>query len=146
MNLRIEVLYEIPSTEIYNQIEKLHNDIFESNDHLMTRLSIVDHPIIILAYTHDELIAYKIGYRLNDSIFYSWIGSVHPEYRNNGVAQRLMEEQQKLAKQQGYKTLQTKTMNKWKSMLILNIKNDFKIVETYYDNKNQHKILLEKNI
>lgn len=146
MNLNLEVSYETLPAITYNQLEKLHNHIFDSNDNLLIRLSNVDHPVMILAYMNHELIAYKIGYQLNDNVFYSWIGGVHPDHRKKGIAQILMDEQQKLVKQQGYRVIQTKTMNKWKSMLLLNIKNDFKIIETYYDKQGLHKILLEKSL
>lgn len=37
-------------------------------------------------------------------------------------------------------------MNKWRGMLILNIKNGFDIIETYTDENGLHKIVLEKNL
>ncbi|WNS77324.1 hypothetical protein RRV45_10165 [Bacillus sp. DTU_2020_1000418_1_SI_GHA_SEK_038] len=42
--------------------------------------------------------------------------------------------------------VQTKTMNKWRNMLVLNIKNGFDVIDTYTDEKGIHKIILEKNL
>ncbi|WP_342772619.1 hypothetical protein [Oceanobacillus piezotolerans] len=65
-------------------------------------------------------------------------------YREKGVASKLMEKQHQYLKKEGYKIVQTKTMNKWRGMLILNIKHGFDIIGTYTDEKGLHKIILEK--
>jgi hypothetical protein len=57
-----------------------------------------------------------------------------------------MEQQHQYLKENGYHIVQTKTMNKWRSMLILNIKSGFDIIETYTNDKGVHKIILEKNL
>lgn len=48
--------------------------------------------------------------------------------------------------QQGYTTGQTKMMNKWHEMLLLNLKNGFDIMRMYKDAKGRHKIVLEKKL
>ncbi|CAH0346701.1 hypothetical protein BCI9360_03046 [Bacillus sp. CECT 9360] len=57
-----------------------------------------------------------------------------------------MEKQHQYLKEIGYKVVQTKTMNKWRGMLILNIKSGFNVIDTYTDEKGLHKIILEKNL
>lgn len=37
-------------------------------------------------------------------------------------------------------------MNRWRNMLLLNIKNGFDIDETYTDDNGLHKIILEKRL
>lgn len=44
------------------------------------------------------------------------------------------------------KKVQTKTKNKWRDMLILNIKNGFDIIGTYTDDSGEPKIILEKKL
>ncbi len=56
-----------------------------------------------------------------------------------------MEMQHQWIKENGYSYVQTKTMNKWRSMLILNIKNGFDVIDTYIDKKGLQKIVLEKD-
>jgi GNAT superfamily N-acetyltransferase len=79
-------------------------------------------------------------------VFYSWLGAVNSKYRRQGIAEELMRMQHDWCSQNGYKKIQTKTLNQWKSMLILNIKHGFDIVETFHDNKGVLKIILEKNL
>jgi len=61
-----------------------------------------------------------------------------------GVASELMEKQHNYLIEKGYTIVQTKTMNKWRSMLILNIKSGFDVIDTYTDENGRHKIILEK--
>lgn len=57
-----------------------------------------------------------------------------------------MEKQHQYLKENFYKVVQTKTMNRWRNMLLLNIKNGFDIDETYTDDNGLHKIILEKRL
>ena len=47
-----------------------------------------------------------------------------------GVAKQLMDEQHSLAKQLGYEFVRTETENRFKPMLMLNLKTGFDIVGT----------------
>ncbi|MFB9828686.1 GNAT family N-acetyltransferase [Lederbergia wuyishanensis] len=102
--------------------------------------------LIQVACKDAKVVGYKIGYELSNVKFYSWLGGVDPKYRNKGIAQKLMEKQHQYLKEQGYNIVQTKTQNKWRQMLILNLKNGFSIVDTYTDNNGEIKIVLEKNL
>ena len=87
-----------------------------------------------------------MGHELDENKFYSWLGAVEPAYRKHRIASRLMEQQHHHLLAKGYEIVQTKTMNKWRSMLILNIKNGFDVIDTYTDENGLHKIILEKNL
>ncbi|WP_325100945.1 GNAT family N-acetyltransferase [Metabacillus niabensis] len=86
-----------------------------------------------------------MGYELKADTFYSWLGGVAPKYQKHGIGTKLMEMQHQWIKENGYSYVQTKTMNKWRSMLILNIKNGFDVIDTYIDKKGLQKIVLEKD-
>lgn len=101
---------------------------------------------IDVAVDGEKMVGYKIGYALNREQFYSWLGGVDANYRNQGIASKLMEQQHLHAKESGYKAVQTKTKNKWRSMLILNIKAGFDIIGTYTDDEGEPKIILEKKL
>ncbi len=58
----------------------------------------------------------------------------------------LIDKQHQYLKSKGYKIVRTKTMNKWRSMLILNIKHGFDVISTDTDEKGVHKIILEKKL
>src|SRR5699024_4713173 len=120
--------------------------IFNSKDDLNKKLIDKKSGLTLICYLDNKIVGYKIGYEKDGSTFYSWLGGVTDDYRKKGIAQKLMDEQISLVKSKGYQKVQTKTSNKWKSMLILNIKNDFQIVDCFKDSNNQQAIILEKYI
>ncbi|GIL18266.1 MAG: hypothetical protein BroJett040_20170 [Oligoflexia bacterium] len=80
----------------------------------------------------------------NDERFYSWLGAVHPDYQGFGVGQELLNRQHQWCQKQKFKSIETRTYNKWKPMLILNIKNGFQIVGTRTNPKGETQIIMEK--
>jgi GNAT superfamily N-acetyltransferase len=144
----MQITYEqLDGSKVVNHkgILELNNLIFEARE------TAIDPPVIKnlqawLAYSGDQVIGYKVGYELKPGKYYSWIGGVHPNFRNEGIAGVLMMQQHEWCKLNGYQTIQTKTKNKWKSMLILNLKNGFDVIGTYTDSKGEPKIILEKNL
>lgn len=127
-------------------LNQLHNSIFKVKDDLNEKLANKIEPMTLIAFKDDEIVGYKIGYKQEPTKFYSWLGGVKEQYRGYGIAQKLLNEQIKLLKHTGYSKVQTKTYNRWKSMLILNIKNNFHIIDCYKDNKGDTAIILEKII
>lgn len=136
----------IPDTEILDGIIQLHNNIFGDSDDLAGRMKEKHKLQIDVALVGKKVVGYKIGYALNREQFYSWLGGVDTEYRNQGIASKLMEQQHKHLNEIGYKAVQTQTKNKWRSMLVLNIKSGFDIIGTYTDNEGEPKIILEKKL
>lgn len=96
-----------------------------------------------LAFDEHVLIGYKIGYERKLRHFYSWLGGVLPAYRSQGVASALMEQQHNWCRQNGFHTIRTQTYNRWRSMLILNLRHHFNIVGTV-QGKRGLMIVLEK--
>ncbi|HEX4923335.1 MAG TPA: GNAT family N-acetyltransferase, partial [Bdellovibrionales bacterium] len=78
--------------------------------------------------------------------FYSWLGGVLPEYRGLGVASALMRAQHEWCAQNGYARILTKTQNRWREMLLLNIRHGFDVIGTYQSSRHGLKILLEKKL
>lgn len=145
MDLEYFVLESFPADEIMDGIINLYISIFGSEVDLK---KMKNNPKLLfnLALDGKKVVGFKIGYELDESKFYSWLGGVDINYRKHGIASELMQQQHQYLKNHGYKIVQTKTMNKWRSMLILNIKNGFDVIDTYIDNKGLHKIILEKNL
>jgi predicted N-acetyltransferase YhbS len=100
---------------------KLHTSIFGVPDDLVGRMKEKPKLRIDVALKDKKVVGYKIGYALNREQFYSWLGGVDADFRNQGIASALMEQQHHHVKESGYKAVQTQTKNKWRSMLILNI-------------------------
>ena len=82
----------------------------------------------IVAYSDETPCAFKAGYEMTARLYYSWIGGVASDYRGAGIAKTLMAKQHELAKELHYQTVRTHTENRFREMLILNIKSGFEII------------------
>ncbi|PMH46632.1 GNAT family N-acetyltransferase [Vibrio sp. 10N.286.49.B3] len=89
--------------------------------------------LILIAKSGDTPVAYKVGYQLSDSEFYSWLGGVIPSYRKQGIATILREKQEAWALSAGYSKLSVKSMNRYPAMLQLLISSQYQI-SGYEDN------------
>ncbi|HEY8562124.1 MAG TPA: GNAT family N-acetyltransferase [Pyrinomonadaceae bacterium] len=137
-----------PAPETVEKLEALYASVFgdEELDRFAERLAAADNPLTVLALRGDKPVGFKIGYRLAPKKFYSWIGGVTEGFRYHGIAAELMRRQHAWCTAKRFETIQTKTMNRFKSMLILNLKNGFDITEVYRDERGEIKIVLEKNL
>ncbi|MTH54870.1 GNAT family N-acetyltransferase [Bacillus mangrovi] len=136
----------IDETKELDAILKLHKEVFGSSDNLVQKMRSKPNLLIMAAMDGEKVVGYKLGYELDQHTFYSWLGGIDADYRKRGIASRLMEKQHHYLKEKGYTVVQTKTMNKWRSMLVLNIKSGFDIIDVYTDEKGQRKIVLEKEL
>jgi predicted GNAT superfamily acetyltransferase len=127
---------------------ELHDSIFDGQNSgtILEELGKRSRFLILLAVVDGRVVGYKVGYEERTNRFYSWLGGVHPEYRNRGIASELMRRQHAWCEQQGYSVIRTHTKNKWRNMLILNIRHGFDIIGTYTDGKGEPKIILEKRL
>lgn len=84
-------------------------------------------PLILVAELDEQLVGVKIGYRLSETCFYSWLGGVAPEGRCGGVAQALLETQEAWAVEHGFQELRVKSRNRFPAMLRLLLRNGYLI-------------------
>jgi GNAT superfamily N-acetyltransferase len=148
-SLPMEIIYtQIEGKEVKEEagLQELYRMIFNENREGRIVPPTMNKLYVWLAKEGDTTVGFKIGYELKSGKYYSWLGGVHPDYRGNGIAGRLMEIQHDWCKANGYKTVQTKTKNFWRNMLILNIKSGFDIIGTYTDSFGEPKIILEKKL
>lgn len=99
----------------------------ETIDSLSARLKGKERFLIQIAQEGEHLLGFKIGYQLDDTTFYSWLGGVSSRARKKGVAQKLLEIQQHWVVEQGYKQLKVKSRNQFPSMLRLLLRNGYMI-------------------
>jgi GNAT superfamily N-acetyltransferase len=71
------------------------------------------------------LLGFKIGFALDTSTYYSWLGMVAPAWRGCGIARQLLESQHAWAKARGYQQIETRTLTSFPEMLALNLKMGF---------------------
>lgn len=106
----------------------------------------VNHLLAIVAFDEEKAVGFKIGYESDFEEFYSWIGGVDPAYRRRGIGSKLMTMQHEWLRKHGYKIVTTQTKNKWRAMLLLNLRHGFDIIGTFTDEKGEPKIILQKRL
>lgn len=143
-----KTLEGIPSKNNLNEILTVYKSVFEDYniDFFNDRIHQKEDLLTLLCYHQKQLIGFKIGYKYNASTFYSWVGGVLPDYRKNGIGKQLSQLQEQVIKRKGYNTLRTKSMNRFKPMMILNLKNGFDIKSIYTNETGQTKIVFEKQL
>ena len=70
---------------------------------------------------------FKLGYGDSETVFYSWLGGVDPDYRGQGIAQALLWEQERSAAAMGHRMVRVKSMNRYPAMLHLLLSNGYLI-------------------
>ena len=147
-NIDIKLIEGIPSETDQQILIDLYSSIFEDAETVffMDRLKTKEQVCSIIAFQNDVPVGFKIGYRYNEDTFYSWVGGVLPKYRKEGIAKKLAQKQELWAKSNRFLKLRTKSMNRFKPMMILNLKNGFNIISVYTNDSNQTKVVFEKDL
>lgn len=143
-----QLIEDKPSSELLETILALYKAVFDDYklDFFKERIHQKEDLVIALCYSDLNLVGFKIGYKYTDTTFYSWVGGVLPSFRQNGIAKKLAELQLKKVLEKGYTRLRTKSTNRFKPMMILNLKNGFDIIQVYTNDSGQTKIVFEKDI
>ena len=90
-----------------------------------------DSSLILTVEIDDKPIGFKVGYdRFGDGSFYSWMGGVLPDHRQNKVASILATYQEEWAKSNGYQSIKLKTRNKHEPMIAFSIARGFDIIDS----------------
>lgn len=144
--LTYKAFWGMPEQHVVDGILELHERVFEESATLVDKIKSKPKVLMNVAFNQSVVVGYKIGYEIDANKYYSWYGAVHEACRGQGIAAELMKQQHCLVGEAGYTIIQTKTRNKWRSMLILNIKNGFDVIEVFTDDDGIHRIVLEKNI
>ncbi|MGE0528625.1 MAG: GNAT family N-acetyltransferase [Bdellovibrionales bacterium] len=131
-----------------DEILPIMEHVFGSQDPEEVHSRLVSHskPFLVWAEVEGKIVAFKLGYEEDRGSFYSWLGAVLPEYRGLGIASALMTHQHEWCRAQGYTTVRTKTQNRFREMLLLNLKFGFEIIGTHSCANDGPKIILEKRI
>lgn len=148
-SISYKIIEGFPEVTIYQELEELYTLLFKDADlkFFNERLkSNQQQALFVVAYNESEPVGFKIGYPYDQDTFYSWIGGVLPQFRKQGIAMQLAILQEDYAKKRGFDKLRTKSMNAYKPMMILNLKNGFSIINVYTNTKGQTKIVFEKRI
>ncbi len=144
--IRFVQISGIPEQRVMQDLLKLYVLFFGNAREAMFKSRIQKHSgvLALLAYQEDIPVGFKVGYQLDNHTYYSWVGGVKKTHRNIGIASRLASLQESWVKKQGYSLLRTKSMNRFKPMMIFNLKNGFDITEVYKTSSGDIKIVFEK--
>ena len=114
----VGVLKQIPEFDLPYNIDEYENRLDKSAS-------------ILTAEFNDQPIGLKMGYdRFKDGSFYSWMGGILPDHRQNGVASALADYQESWALNNGYESIKLKTRNKHEAMISFAIDRGFDIIDS----------------
>lgn len=136
------------NSELVASLKELYQASFGSSlneKKYLSKVELYKEFLIVVAYDDTRPVGIKIGYRLDQGRFYSWLGAVHPDFQGLGIASELMRQQHEWCKKQEIQFVETRTRNQFKKMISLNLAHGFEIVGTLKDTKGL-KILLEKDL
>ena len=147
-NLSITIIHGTPSPDQVDVLTEIYVNLFADAkvQFFKSRLATKEDIIALIAYYDSIPVGFKVGFKYNNDTYYSWVGGVTQRYRNQGIAQRLANVQEKEVRLKGYSRLRTKSMNRFKPMMILNLKNGFDITKVYVNDSGQTKIIFEKDL
>jgi GNAT superfamily N-acetyltransferase len=97
-----------------------------------------------LAWVAGKMVGCKLGYERKPQHYYSWLGGVEPALRGNGIARELLRQQHLWCRQQGCHYIRTHTYNRWRAMLLLNLREGFDIVGTVQERRGLVLVLEKK--
>jgi GNAT superfamily N-acetyltransferase len=142
-------IFDSPSENVISEIHEIQARIFEHPfglEKIRERVTGKAAFLSIHAYSDGEIVGFKTGFSIGSGLFYSWIGGVDPEHRRLGLGKRMMLMQHQELKALGFVKVQTKTQNRFRDMIILNLKSGFEIVDTFVEEGRGFQILLEKRL
>lgn len=128
-------------------LSHLIQEFFENYPENVYEERLMDEPHLILIATEDGIpVGFKVGYRrFGKDIFYSWVGGVLDQYRRNGIATMLADEQEIWAKSNGFVKVIFKTRNRFTNMVNFGLNRGFKITDLIKKGEvNDHRIVMEK--
>ena len=90
--------------------------------------------LMLVAWSADTAVGFKIGYRHDESTFYSAKGGVHPAYRRQGVARALLYAMLAVVRERGYARFLYDTFpNKHPGMTVMGLEEGFEVVRAGYN-------------
>ena len=106
----------------------------------------LDGALVLVLKVEDKAVGFKIGYPISKHEFYSWLGGVLPEYREQGVAQQLLDSQERWVRNQGYTKISVKSMNRYPSMIRFLVKNGYEVAKVEQFKTKNERIHFQKTL
>lgn len=117
-------------------IRRLNVAIFEEEKIIKTFER--DDLLMLLARSAGRAVGFKLGYRLDDTTFYSAKGGVHPSHRRQGIARALLRAMLGIVEKRGYARFVYDTFpNKHPGMTVLGLDEGFEVARAGYSTEYQ---------
>ena len=117
-------------------IRRLNVAIFD-DEHIINTFD-RDDILILIAWSGETPVGFKLGYRLDEATFYSAKGGVREAYRRNGIARALLHAMLAVVKERGYERFVYDTFpNKHPGMTVMGLDEGFKVVRAGYSPRYQ---------
>ncbi len=142
--------FELVTSEKLPEIVEVNHQIFDglyewppySLDKYKERFSGLK-PIIFIAEKEGKIIGDCISFE-KDAEWYLWILGVLKEYRKQGIANKLLDLNEKYAKENNYKIVSVKVYNVSKEMLALLLRRGYQITDIEKHAKIQYNAIILK--
>ena len=119
---------------VLKMTEKIIGQNPQSNKDFLEKMNERKNPLLILAYLDQKIVGFKFGFEKSRHKFSSSLGGVLPTYRGHGIASHMMLLQHEHCfKKMKYRQIETHSANKYKNMMMLNLKFGFDITGSYVD-------------
>ena len=141
-----EVSVEAVNFSRLHVVRRLNRVIF-GEDRIINRFDRTD-LVILLAYVGREPVGFKVGYGESEEVFYSAKGGVLETYRRRGIALRLLDEMERIARDRGYRRFAYDTFpNRHPGMLVLGLKHGYRLVGADYNEVyKDYRLRLERGV
>ncbi|WP_165312612.1 GNAT family N-acetyltransferase [Vibrio ziniensis] len=117
-------------SEVVKVVTEIEEFIVKENEQSLAQRLDGKRHLILVAEQQGKILGFKIGYELDSETFYSWFGGVSPKARNMGLAQKLLDEQEKWVIDKKYQQLKVKSRNQFPAMLRLLLRNHY-LIESF---------------
>jgi GNAT superfamily N-acetyltransferase len=115
--------------DVIAMIVQLSAQVFGEADanHIRWRLTRTPDTSIFTVSQSGEPVAFKAGYAVSATKYYSWLGGVRPDHRRRGIASDLMVRQHRWLIARGYLLVETATNQENHVMATVNLQHGFSV-------------------
>ncbi len=148
MNELTAVYSQEPETQM-QALKELYEKVFDTrwDQRIFQEKRVTfDRWLCQIMYNYDQPVAFKLGYFFDKDTFRSWQGGVIPEFQGQGIAKILIRDQERWVREQGGKIIQTRSFNRFKNMMILNLKMGYDITGSLEGEAGEPKIEFSKQL
>ncbi len=147
MNIDIQFIQPPFSNEFIQDFIELNEKMFDGDqfaDGIKWRLQNMPDVGVFVVKDCDKMIGVKAGYAVTYDRYHSWLGGIHPDYRQQGLAKKLMDSQHDWLRQTRFNVVETHVAQNNRNMIELNQKCGLSITGIYVSNEKPCFIMQKK--